>query len=94
MSDAANWVGVKLVLLCSVVCVFSMAALWWVARSKVDEIAELENVKVTLAADIDALQKRGGRIKLNTCGGRICVAVKGDDAIWTTPDGRRWAVVR
>jgi cell division protein FtsB len=68
------------------------------------EIDALRSEKAELEANIADLAKRGGKIKFNTCSGRICIEAssnQGKDAAgnpatmgsWRTTDGRDVALV-
>jgi len=68
------------------------------------EVAQLRAEKAELEANIADLSKRGGRLKFNTCGGRVCIEAssnQGKDAngnpasmgSWRTTDGRDVALV-
>jgi len=68
------------------------------------ELAQLRVEKAELEANIADLTKRGARIKLNTCGNRLCIEAssnQGKDAAgnpipmgaWQTVDSRRVALV-
>lgn len=67
-------------------------------------IAALRSEKAELEADIADLHKRGAKIKINTCGGRICIEAstnQGNDAAgnpapmgsWLTSDSRKVPLV-
>lgn len=68
------------------------------------EIDALRSEKAELEASIADLHKRGAKIKINTCGGRICIEAstnQGNDASgnpapigsWLTTDGRKVPLV-
>lgn len=68
------------------------------------EIDALRSEKAELEASIADLSKRGGKLKFNTCGGRVCIEassnqgkdVNGNPASmgsWRTTDGRDVALV-
>jgi len=68
------------------------------------ELAQLRVEKAELEANIADLNKRGAKIKLNTCGNRLCIEAssnQGKDAAgnpapmgsWETVDGRKVALV-
>jgi hypothetical protein len=52
--------------------VFMGIGRWWISRD-LQEIRDLQAEKVQLQAAVDDLAKRGGRAKLTTCGGRLCI---------------------
>jgi cell division protein FtsB len=68
------------------------------------EIDALRSEKAELEANIADLHKRGAKIKINTCGGRICIEAstnQGKDTVgnpapmgsWLTTDGRKVPLV-
>lgn len=68
------------------------------------EIDALRSEKAELEATIADLHKRGAKIKINTCGGRLCIEAstnQGNDAAgnsapmgsWLTSDGRKVPLV-
>lgn len=68
------------------------------------EVAQLRAEKAELETNIADLNKRGARIKLNTCGNRLCIEAssnQGKDGAgnpipmgaWETVDGRKVALV-
>ena len=73
-------------------------AVWW-QRHQVESLSEqkaaLLGEVAQLQANVAALEKRGGRIVLNTCGGRLCVeassnqgegAEKWKGAVWSNKE--------
>lgn len=56
-------------------------AVWW-QRHQVEQLAEqkaaLLGEVAQLQANVAALEKRGGRIVLSTCGGRLCIEASSD----------------
>lgn len=80
MRSAGAWFAWKWVALAAGglvgVCLVAYAALGWQlyqVKSLGHEKAELAADVVQLQANIAALEKRGGRIALSTCGGRLCI---------------------
>jgi hypothetical protein len=59
--------------------------MWW-------EMSQLDDLRAEITQDqatIADLAKRGGKLRINTCGGRICIEASGkQDGNWTTNDGR------
>jgi hypothetical protein len=54
-----------------------IAAAWFYLPSK-SEMESLRAERAKLQASIEDLAKRGARIKIDSCGGRLCVAVDTD----------------
>ena len=72
---AWKWVGVAGGGLVGV-CLLAYASLAWQlhqVRSLGEEKAELAAEVAQLEASVAALEKKGGRIVMNTCGGRLCI---------------------
>ena len=70
------------------VCLVAYAALWW----QWHEVESLGKRKAALAVDVAqlqanvlALEKKGGRIVMNTCGGRLCIEASSNQG--TSSDG-------
>jgi hypothetical protein len=55
----------------------TVLAVWWYVPS-VNEMSTLRTERDQLQASIDDLARRGGRIVMNTCGGRLCIEVSTD----------------
>lgn len=75
--------GVAAVLLAAWVTV------WW-QRSQIKEVsarkAELMEEVVQLQANVTALEKKGGRIVMTTCGGRLCIEASSNQG----PNAPQW----
>lgn len=61
---------------------------WWILRD-LQEIRDLQAQKIELQAAVDDLARRGGRAKLTTCAGRLCIEAstnqgEGYDS-WSSP---------
>lgn len=72
---AWKWVGVAGGGLVGV-CLLAYASLAWQlhqVRSLSEEKAELAAEVAQLEASVAVLEKKGGRIVMNTCGGRLCI---------------------
>jgi hypothetical protein len=56
-------------------------AVWW-ERHEIDSLSEqkieLQNDVAELQASVAVLEKKGGRIKLRGCGGRLCIESNSD----------------
>jgi G3E family GTPase len=76
-----------------------IAAAWFYLPSK-SEMESLRTERAHLQASIEDLAKRGARIKIDTCGGRLCVAVDTDQGqshvdwrgAWHAVDGEPLAI--
>jgi hypothetical protein len=55
----------------------TVLAIWWYVPS-VSEMTALRAEHNQLQASIEDLTQRGGRIAMNTCGGRLCIEVSND----------------
>lgn len=53
------------------VCLVAYASLWW----QIHQIESLSEQKAELEANVAMLEKRGGKIKIQNCGGRLCIEV-------------------
>jgi len=98
---AASVAGVGLVM---VLAVYVLGRFMLPSEAERQEVQHLRAEKAELEANIEALAKRGGRIKFNTCGGRLCIEASsnqgkdpsGNSAMigsWRTTDGRDVALV-
>ena len=63
------------------VCLLAYASLWW----QLQQVERLSEQKAALAAEVArlqasvaALEKRGGKIVMGTCGGRLCIEASGN----------------
>jgi hypothetical protein len=52
-------------------------AVWWYVPS-VSEMSALRAERDQLQASIEDLSRRGGRIVMNSCGGRLCIEASTD----------------
>jgi hypothetical protein len=74
---------------------------WWIS-SDLREIRALQAEKVELQATVDDLAKRGGRAKLTTCGGRLCIEASSNQgegyeqwaAPWKSAAGANMVILR
>lgn len=98
---AASVAGVGLVM---VLVVYILGRFMLPSEAERQEVQRLRAERAELEANIEALSKRGGKIKFNTCGGRLCIEASsnqgkdasGNSAImgsWRTTDGRDVALV-
>jgi hypothetical protein len=60
--------------------VITLVAVWLCVPS-VSEMNSLRAEKAQLQASIEELSKRGGKIVMNTCGGRLCIAANTDQGL-------------
>ena len=72
-------------------CLLAWGSVAW-ERHQVDQLTEqkaaLQSDVVDLQARVADLQKRGGRIRMNTCGKRLCIEAspnQGTGSAWTGP---------
>lgn len=77
-----------------------LLAAWLTLEWNRAEIASLSEERQVLLAQVaelqdgvQALKKRGGRIAMNTCGGRLCIEASSDKISWATTDGRNVPLV-
>jgi hypothetical protein len=98
---AASVAGVGLVM---VLAMYVLGRFMMPSDADRQEVAHLRAEKAELEASIADLAKRGARIKLNTCGNRLCIEAssnQGKDQAgnpvpmgsWATVDGRKVALV-
>lgn len=88
------------------VCLVAYASLAWQlhqVNSLAQEKAELASDVARLQANVSALEKKGGRIVMNTCGGRLCFEAssnQGQNAeqwkggVWSTKEGAQLVIPR
>lgn len=110
MRSAGAWATYKAVAAISVVGLVMVLAMYGLGRFMMpsdadrEEIAQLRAEKAELEANIADLTKRGARIKLNTCGNRLCIEASSNQGkdqagnpvpmgAWETVDGRKVALV-
>lgn len=78
LQKSAKWLSWKLAGIAAFLSVFLIGAGYLIARSGLPSTEEMkanrEEIK-TMEANIEDLKKRGGKIKLQDCEGRLCVAV-------------------
>jgi hypothetical protein len=55
----------------------TLIAVWWYVP-RVSEMKDLRAERAQLQASIEDLSRRGGRIVMNTCGGRLCIEASTD----------------
>jgi len=76
LRNASQWLGVKFIIAFTFTGLVLIAALYgvgrWILPSPAD-IAELRTEKAALEANVADLARKGGRIKLSECGGRVCI---------------------
>ena len=80
------------------VCLVAYGSLWW----QMHQIESLSEQKAELEANVALLEKRGGKIKMNTCGGRLCIEASTNQGegmtdwsgSWKTPDGTPMVIPR
>ena len=103
---AGTWVCLKTAVAVSVVGILVIGMIYVFGRytlsSTLDDIENLRAEKAELEANIALLRKRGGKARLHTCGGRVCVEVsrnQGKDfenweAPWKTHTGANLVILR
>lgn len=73
LRNAASWFAWKWVAVAAGglagVCLVASAWLWW----QIQQIESLSEQRAELQANVTALELRGGKIKMATCGGRLCI---------------------
>lgn len=105
---AGKWVTFKTSAALLGVGVTMVLAMFWMGRYTVNaELKEVERLraeKVELEANVADLAKRGGKIRFNTCGGRLCIEASSNQGSddkgnptqlggWRTTDSRNVALV-
>ena len=102
LRDAGAWFAWKWVAVAAGglagVCLVAYGSLWW----QIHQIESLSEQKAELEANVALLEKRGGKIKIQTCGGRICIEAstnqgKGNidwSGTWQTQDGTPMVIPR
>ncbi len=101
LEKAAQWFGWKVFALAIAstvgVCLVAWGSIWWPRHqieSLIEQKAALQIDVAELRENVAKLEKKGGRIKTNTCGGRFCIKIddkggrfgeKGE--VWMIPDG-------
>ncbi len=112
--DAGAWISLKFTLVFVFVGVAAVLTNYAIGRFTLPDRADVETYRAQLnalrgeeaelKANIAELAKRGGKIKLTTCAGRVCIEAssnQGKDAagnpatmgVWRTGDGRDVALV-
>ncbi len=87
LKRAAQWFGWKAFALAAVgmagVCLVAWGSIWWQRHqiaALIERKAALQSDVAELRANVTNLEKKGGKIKMNTCGPkkRLCVEVEPD----------------
>ena len=105
--NAGAWISWKFALVFAFAGAAAVATNYAIGRFTLPDRAEIEALrseKAELEASIADLAKRGAKIKINDCGGRLCIEAssnQGKDAqgqpapmgSWMTNDGRKVALV-
>lgn len=101
LKDAAAWFAWKWVAVAAGglvgVCLVAYASLGW----QMHQIESLSEQKAELDANVALLEKRGGKIKINNCGGRLCIEASTSQGkgktdwrgTWQTTDGNETPLV-
>lgn len=78
LKNASQWFAWKWVAVAAGglvgVCLVAYAALAW----QLHQVSSLRREKAALQASVEELEKRGGRIVMTTCGGRLCIEASND----------------
>ena len=102
LRDAAAWFAWKWVAVAAGglagVCLVAYASLGW----QMHQIESLSEQKAELEANVALLEKRGGKIKMRTCGGRLCIEASTNQGqgmtdwsgSWKTSDGTPMVIPR
>lgn len=110
MHDAGAWLTYKAVAAVAGIGLLMVLAMYVLGRfmmpSEADreELVQLRAERAELEANIADLTKRGAKIKLNTCGNRLCIEASSNQGkdqagnpvpmgAWETVDGRKVALV-
>jgi hypothetical protein len=87
LKKAAQWFGWRVFALAAVgmagVCLVAWGSIWWPRHqiaALIEQKAELQGEVAELQTNVANLEKKGGKIKMNTCGPkkRLCVEVDPD----------------
>jgi hypothetical protein len=74
----------------------------YMVASTLGELQDLRTQRAELQANVDNLAQRGGRARLNTCGGRLCIEASGSQgegyehwsSPWKSKNGANLVVLR
>jgi len=105
LESSAHWFSWQLVVLVAIVCVAMVGTAYSLGRYMTPSNAEIEDKRAEIAkleANIDSLAKRGGRIKLSMCDGRLCAYAATNQgngnnnwsAPWKTTEGASLVILR
>jgi hypothetical protein len=93
---AAQWLGVKAVAVAAGCIVIVALAAWGIVAWERHEVIDLKKQIAQERATVAYLDKAGGRVVWNTCGGRLCFEVSSNQGTsngvpvplggWTTKD--------
>lgn len=87
-----KWAGIMAASSAGALGAFLLAA--WLIVPGAGELAALRAEKAGLEASVAALEKRGGLIQLNRCGGRLCARVSAPDAGTAYgANGEKWLIL-
>lgn len=91
--DAGTWVSFKTAAAVGLAGVLTIGAVYGIGRymvsSTLADVQALRAEKAELQANVDDLARRGGRAKLTTCGGRLCIEASSNQGegyeAWNSP---------
>lgn len=105
--DASTWVGPRIALAVALSCALLLAATYGIGchilSSTLGDIEALRAEQAVLQENVRNLEARGGKARLSTCGGRLCIEVstnqgKGFEdwhgSPWTAANGARMMILR
>lgn len=91
--EAGTWVSFKIAAAVGLAGALTIGAVYGIGRYMVaSTLADLQDIqaqKAELQANVDDLARRGGRARLNTCGGRLCIEASSNQGegyeTWNSP---------
>jgi len=91
--DAGTWVSFKTAAAVGLAGVLTIGSVYGIGRymvsSTLSDVQALRAEKIELQANVDDLARRGGRAKLTTCGGRLCIEASSNQGegyeTWNSP---------
>lgn len=104
--EAGTWVSFKTAAAVGLAGALTIGAVYGIGRymvaSTLTEIQELRAQKVELQANVDDLARRGGRARLNMCGGRLCIEASSNqgenyenwNSPWRAQNGANLVILR
>lgn len=92
LRDAVGWVGWKWAIICAAASAGLLVVVWSLAVFMTPSGSEMAELR----ANATDLERRGGKIKLSTCGGRLCARVDikaSERAVRYGENGEKWMIL-